>query len=133
MALLADLRHLTQGCADPESGPDRKLIEADPLAEDVLREGAGVELKGDLLLQAIHALLPQQTHLPVPVAGMGVTRDTQMGYQTDRIYRVLLLPFFLTDTDIFDSGSHAGSLLVKSPCTPPLLRSSRMSEITISF
>jgi hypothetical protein len=48
----------------------------------------------------------------MPVSGVGIAVDPVLRAQMDRLDRVLLLPFLLTDTDSLDNGSliiHTGT------------------------
>ena len=81
------------------------IVQRDPLAKDVFREGAREERNADFLLQASHAFLPEQADLPVPVSGMGVAVDPVRRAQMRRLDQMLLLPLLFADTDGLDHGA----------------------------
>lgn len=95
VTFLADLRHLTQCGADPESRSHLEDGQLYSFTENVFRKSPRNQRERDLLLQTVHAFLCQQTKLPVPIAGMCVTHNVVVRKELDPLDRMLLLPFSL--------------------------------------
>ena len=55
------------------------------------------------MMQAVHALLPEQADLPVPVSGVGVPVDPVLRTEMNARDRVLLLPLLFADADGLDA------------------------------
>ena len=98
VALLADLGHLKKDLTHPQLCADREHRQGDPLGEDVFRKGACGDI-GKPLTNALHTLVGKQTHLPVPVARVGVSHDPVVDLQLNFRDRMLYGPFLFTDTD----------------------------------
>jgi hypothetical protein len=62
------------------------------------REGAGRYLRQQVP-HLVHALLPQEAYLPVPVAGVRVALDAKLLFHRNFRHRVFLRALFLADAD----------------------------------
>ena len=74
------------------------MLEVNPFGEDVLREVARIERQTGSA-HFVHALLRQQTYLPMPVARVRVTDDAVVFFHCDTLHRVLFCSFMFTNTN----------------------------------
>ena len=81
MALLADLRDLAQCRAYTQLCADRQRVHRHTFNKDILGKRTVLELKAEFFLKLCNTVDRQQTHLSVPIAGMGISLDAPVLFQ----------------------------------------------------
>ena len=99
VTFLADLRYFTKRRPDPKPAANGKLPQRDSFTPDVLGKSSRPQRNFRVLLHLVHAFLPQQADLPVPVSCVGVAVNSVCRAQVHRLHGMLLFSLSFADTN----------------------------------